>query len=59
VVIWFLKTLHSKPVIFPVYSVKETDGENHRGEKANKTQAPPVPAFLMVQSNSHGSINDI
>lgn len=40
VVIWFLKTLHSKSVIFLVYALKETDGENHRGEKANKIQSP-------------------
>lgn len=40
----FLKTLHSKPVIFLVYALKETDGEKPQGEKANKVQPSPMPA---------------
>lgn len=40
VVIWFLKTLCSKPVIFLVYALKETDGENHKGEKPTKYNLP-------------------
>lgn len=39
-VIWFLKTLHSKPVIFLVYALKETDGENHKGKKPTKYSLP-------------------
>ena len=40
----FFKTLHSKPVIFLVYALKETDGEKPQGEKANKIQPSPMPA---------------
>lgn len=40
VVIWFLKTSHSKPVIFLVYAFKETDGENHSGEKPAEQHRP-------------------
>lgn len=40
VVIWFLKISHSKPVIFLVYALKETDGENHRGGKPTKYNLP-------------------
>lgn len=40
-VIWFLKTLHSKPVICLVYAFKETDGENHkRGKSQQNTTFP-------------------
>lgn len=37
---FFFPTLHSKPVIFFVYALKETDGENHRGEKPTKYSLP-------------------
>lgn len=40
VVIWFLETSHSKPVIFLVYALKETDGENHRGKKPTNYNLP-------------------
>lgn len=42
VVIWFFKTLHSKPVIFLVYALKETDGENHKGRGQQNTVSPPL-----------------
>lgn len=35
--LFFFQLLHSKPVIFFVYVLKETDGENHRGESQQNT----------------------